>query len=336
MNQKAFENIISFYKANYSKIEKQELYKWKAVQTFQDNWDIDAEDFHGMLQRSLHDTSNLMSAGNYYPRRMILWMAEKDEDTVRGMFRELYDLTIDFKVRIENFRETAKLLVEMYKEKNVHHHYQDDRAIMVYLNLRYPEKYYLYKYTMFKDFVERIDYDEAPKSGEIENLFRFESLCNYIHNYIMQDEELLKLYEPRKEKYYDPEYHLLVQDIIYTTYYEAEPEMLEPVQIVKPTQFKHKAVKQPIELKGEFIDYVEREKRLKQVGELGEQFIFSQEREKVKQYHLPSNKKVAWVSRDKGDGLGFDILSYDAEGNEMYIEVKTTLGTEDSSTALNK
>lgn len=331
MNQKAFENIISFYKANYSKIEKQELYKWKAVQTFQDNWDIDAEDFHGMLQRSLHDTSNLMSAGNYYPRRMILWMAEKDEDTVRGMFRELYDLTIDFKVRIENFRETAKLLVEMYKEKNVHHHYQDDRAIMVYLNLRYPEKYYLYKYTMFKDFVERIDYDEAPKSGEIENLFRFESLCNYIHNYIMQDEELLKLYEPRKEKYYDPEYHLLVQDIIYTTYYEAEPDMLEPVQIVKPTQFKHKAVKQPIELKGEFIDYMEREKRLKQIGELGEQFIFSQEREKVKQYHLPSNKKVAWVSRDKGDGLGFDILSYDAEGNEMYIEVKTTLGTEDSS-----
>lgn len=41
---------------------------------------------------------------------------------------------------------------------------------MVYLNLRYPEKYYLYKYTMFKDFVERIDYDEASKSGEIENL----------------------------------------------------------------------------------------------------------------------------------------------------------------------
>ena len=151
---------------------------------------------------------------------------------------------------------------------------------------------------MFKDFVERIDYDEAPKSGEIENLFRFESLCNYIHNYIMQDEELIKLYEPRREKYYDPEYHLLVQDIIYTTYYEAEPEMLERVQIVKPTQFKYKAVKLPIELKGEFIDYVEREKRLKQIGELGEQFIFSQEREKVKQYHLPSNKKVAWVSRD--------------------------------------
>ena len=78
----------------------------------------------------------------------------------------------------------------------------------------------------------------------------------------MQDEELLKLYEPRKEKYYDPEYHLLVQDIIYTTYYEAEPDMLEPVQIVKPTQFKHKAVKLPIELKGEFIDAFEMHLRI--------------------------------------------------------------------------
>ena len=32
----------------------------------------------------------------------------------------------------------------------------------------YPEKYYLYKYTMFKDFVERTDYDDSPKSGDFE------------------------------------------------------------------------------------------------------------------------------------------------------------------------
>lgn len=331
MNQKALENIIAFYKANYKKIEKSELYKWKAVQTFQDNWDIEADDFCDMLERSLHDTSNLMSAGNYYPRRMILWMAEKDADTVRSMFRELYDLSIDFKVRIENFRETAKLLVEIYKEKNVHHHYQDDRAIMVYLNLRYPDKYYLYKYTMFKDFVERTNYDETPKSGEIENLFKFESLCNYIHNYIMQDTELLAMYEPRRAAYYDLEYHLLVQDIIYTTYYEAEPELLESVKLVVPTEFSQQVDNKPIELKGEFIDYVEREKKLKQIGDLGEQFVFSQEREKVKSYKLPSSKKVVWISRDKGDGLGFDILSYDKQGNEMYIEVKTTTGPEQSS-----
>lgn len=331
MNQKTLESIISFYKTKYKEIEKNELYKWKAVKTFQDNWNIEADDFYEMLNAALHDTSNLMSAGNYYPRRMILWMAEKDSDTVREMFRELYDLSIDFKVRVESFRENAKILIEMYKEKNVHHHYQDDRAIMVYLNLRYPEKYYLYKYTMFKDFVEHTDCDDSPKSGDIENLFKFESLCNYIHNFIMHDLELLKMYEPRREQYYDPEYHLLVQDIIYSVYYKTDPELLEPVKLVKPHTFEQQAIVNPVELKGGFVDYIEQAKEFKRRGDLGEQFIFQQEREKVKKYKLPSSKKVTWVSRDKGDGLGFDILSYDENGNEMYIEVKTTIGDEKTS-----
>lgn len=185
---------------------------------------------------------------------------------------------------------------------------------------------------MFKDFVEYIDYDTAPKSGHIENLFKFESLCNYVHNYVMHDAELLEMYEPRREKYYDPDYHLLVQDIIYTTYYQEKPELLEPVQIVKPTEFKHKAVVNPVVLEEKAgVDYIEEEKKRKEIGDLGEQFIYDQECEKVKQYKLPKSKQVEWVARDKGDGLGYDILSYDEKGNEMYIEVKTTLGEENTS-----
>ena len=65
MNQKALENIISFYKENYSQIEKHELYKWKAVQTFQDNWNIDEEDFYEMLKRSLSQTKNFCIFANY-------------------------------------------------------------------------------------------------------------------------------------------------------------------------------------------------------------------------------------------------------------------------------
>lgn len=327
MNVKTLENIIAFYKANYTKIEKSELYKWKAVKTFRDNWFKEAGSFYDKLKNSLNDTSNLLSAGNYYPRRMILWMAEKDEKTVEKMFDALYDESVDYITRIHNFRENAKLLVEKYKEKNVHHHYQDDRAIMVYLNLRYPDKYYLYKYNMFKAFVERTDYDYIPKSGDVENLVKFEKLCDYIHNYITHDAELLAMYEPRRAKYYDSEYHLLVQDIIYTVYYEKAPELLEPVQLVKPHIFEQQVVCKPIELKVVRVDYAS----LKQIGDLGEQFIFSQEREKVKKYKLPSSKQVTWVSRDKGDGLGFDILSYDENGKEMYIEVKTTTGEENTS-----
>lgn len=34
--------------------------------------------------------------------------------------------------------------------------------------------------------------------------------------------------------------------------------------------------------------------------------------------------KIEWTSEERGDGLGYDILSFDSEGEERYIEVKTT------------
>lgn len=327
MNNKALDNIISFYKQNYAKIEKQEIYKWKAFTTFHNNWDIEAADFKGMLKQSLKDTSNLMSASNYYPRRMILWMAERDEETVRKMFRNLYDASLALEPRIQYFKSNATSLIHKYKEKKENNTYQDDRAIMVYLSLRYPEKYYLYKYTMFKDFVNYIEYDKPPKRGHIENLFKFESMCNYVHNYIMHDDELLKMYEPRRKQYYDPDYHLLVQDIIYTKHYQDKPEDLDSKIRIKPTEFDLKPVKKPIILEGvPGKDYIEEEKKNKALGDLGEQFIYDQECEVVKQYKLPASKQVEWTARDNGDGLGYDIKSYDKDGNEKYIEVKTTCG----------
>ena len=37
-----------------------EKYKWEAVKCFQDNWDVNAEDFVDMLNRSLAKTFNLL------------------------------------------------------------------------------------------------------------------------------------------------------------------------------------------------------------------------------------------------------------------------------------
>jgi hypothetical protein len=35
-------------------------------------------------------------------------------------------------------------------------------------------------------------------------------------------------------------------------------------------------------------------------------------------------EQVEWVARTRGDGLGYDVRSYDATGAERWIEVKTT------------
>ena len=331
MNTKMFEAVYDFYKSHYNQIEKQELYKWKAVVHFQKHWDIEAENFSAMLEEALGETRNLMSAGKYYPRGMIIWAAQQDPENVRGLFRQLYDLTIDLRVRIETFQEEINAIMERHKEGNIGRSYQDDRAVLVYLNMRYPEKYYLYKYQMFVDFAKLIDYAELPKAGDIELVFLFESMCDMILKHVMQDEELLNMYEPRRQKYYDPAYHLLVQDIIYSAQYFNAPELLEEEKKVEVKEFTLEAKKSKVKLQGVHVDYIEEAKSQKELGDAGEEFVYQLERAKVKKYKLSKDKKVRMVSKLDGDGLGYDILSYDKHGNPIYIEVKATMGPENGS-----
>ena len=73
------------------------------------------------------------------------------------------------------------------------------------------------------------------------------------------------------------------------------------------------------------IDFIEKEIRNKHLGLLGELFILKSEIEFLKLNGKGDlAKKIQHVSIEIGDGLGFDILSYDLLGNEKKIEVKTT------------
>jgi hypothetical protein len=75
------------------------------------------------------------------------------------------------------------------------------------------------------------------------------------------------------------------------------------------------------------IDFIEKEIRNKHLGLLGELFILKSEIEFLKSHGKNDlAAKVQHVSVERGDGLGYDILSYDLWGNEKKIEVKTTRG----------
>lgn len=72
-------------------------------------------------------------------------------------------------------------------------------------------------------------------------------------------------------------------------------------------------------------DFIEKEIRNKHFGLLGELFILKSEIEFLKLNGKDDlANKIQHVSVLIGDGLGFDILSYDLLGNEKKIEVKTT------------
>jgi hypothetical protein len=73
-------------------------------------------------------------------------------------------------------------------------------------------------------------------------------------------------------------------------------------------------------------DYIQEALNNKSIGDAGEKWILELEREKLIQVGKESlANKIKWVSREDGDSLGYDILSYDdIDECPIYIEVKTT------------
>jgi Protein NO VEIN, C-terminal len=76
---------------------------------------------------------------------------------------------------------------------------------------------------------------------------------------------------------------------------------------------------------GRHIDYGRLQEENRKLGRLGEHLVVQFEVEQLRNCgHADLADRVQWAAKDLGDGLGYDVLSFDVAGNERYIEVKTT------------
>jgi hypothetical protein len=73
------------------------------------------------------------------------------------------------------------------------------------------------------------------------------------------------------------------------------------------------------------LDYFEIERANRSLGDTGEELVMRYEKWRLQAAGKDSlSDRVEWVSREQGDGLGYDILSREMNGTDRYIEVKTT------------
>lgn len=186
---------VDEYKKRFEKeIWPNEKYKWEAVKCFQDNWDINAEDFADMLSKSFAETANLLASLNNFPARMIIKFAEMNKEEVRAMFIELFDETKDIYERIDNFKQKSNMLLDKYGNGSANH-FQRENAICTYLWLRYPDKYYIYKLSEVKAVSSELESSYVFKKGAYaDNIRNFFSLYNEICDELKKDEELVKLF----------------------------------------------------------------------------------------------------------------------------------------------
>lgn len=195
INKERLSEILLMYKNDFKEyIWKDEKYKWEAVKHFQNNWDINAENFEEMLKRSLAKTKNLLTSQNYFARKMIIDFSRIDPITVRNMFKNLFNEKIQLEKRIKLFMEKAKELITKYNASEHRSDYQDFRAISTYLWLKYPDKYYIYKYTEFKAVIEILEGDYVQKRNlSIKNILDGYKMYDEICECLQQDSELYNI-----------------------------------------------------------------------------------------------------------------------------------------------
>lgn len=338
MNRQILRHYIEEYKLNFERVNQEEIYKWKAVKCYQDNWNIEAENFYEMLLASLSRTKNLLDSGQYFPLRMLVQYAEQRPNKVRQLFENLYNEEEDLFERIQNFQTSINLINdELFENKKS---YQDPRAIIVYLVLRYPERYFFYKFEMFKQFSEKLELIYKPVKGHLENIGHFNSQCELIRFELSLDQELLKLHKNRitSDCYYDENLNILTQDFIYAVARHLDQAVLVETAtstettetIILSTELSISA--DQISFRGRTVNFIQNGIENKRLGDLGELWVMKYEIEKLKNANKHNLiNQIKHTSKDEGDGTGFDIQSFDINGNKIFIEVKTTKGRQNST-----
>lgn len=215
-DQFRLKNVLAQYKQSFVSTQwGNEKYKWEAVKWFQDNWDVNAQNFPEMLNRSLDKTFNLLASNNNFPKGMIVGFAKAAPEEVRAMFIALFDESKDVFERMNAFKLQSSILLEKYGN-GAAQHYQYENAISTYLWLRYPDKYYIYKFGEVKTVASELESDYRFKKGAYaDNIRNFLKLYDEISVVLKEDTELVNLFQSQLTNtcYPDPELKTLTIDV---------------------------------------------------------------------------------------------------------------------------
>ncbi|MBL7789859.1 MAG: AAA family ATPase [Chitinophagales bacterium] len=204
--------------------ENDEKYKWTVLAQVFEKWDWKAPNKVEMFKNTfeIQGNQNLWVSRDYFPIKHTNWMFEVFPNETIEAFNNLFDETTPILDRVKKFigfyHEKLPLLKALVPDKKINYHSHGDmRATALYLYLQNPNKYYLFKFTMVKDFLLNIG-EQSIKMGKNENLELFFNYSDKVLDFIKSDTEFLSKYNEfthEQNKYKDESLHLLTQDFIY-------------------------------------------------------------------------------------------------------------------------
>ena len=250
IDQAKLQDVLKHYKQDFVSFKwndkdykrwNEEKFKWEAVQWFQEHWNVNAEDFQKMLKESLKKASTLLDTAGTFSKAMIDKFAQAAPEEVRAAFIALYDESKDVYERIHAFKQQAEVMLKKYR-KTAKNHFQTESAITTYLWLRYPDKYYIYKYGISQKVATALGADYSFKMGAYaDNIRNFLKMYDEISVVLKENIELVKLFKENRTDscYPDPELKTLTVDLgfyIANFYEDRMAKEIEPIKEVTPSQ----------------------------------------------------------------------------------------------------
>lgn len=344
---KDFQPLIDAYIKHWDVININEIYKWNAIRHFQETFLNTNVPFGTRIKQCFAKHINLLDSHRYYPLAMLCEVYDDKPEETKDMITTLYDESLPLRERVEEYMSKFD---EIVKQMAAEGHsdwqgrtnmnlqsYQDTHSISVYLAMRYPNQHYIYKYGIFRDFSNIVDY-KIQTSNKIDKYIEYSQLCETVKKVLLTEKPFIAFYNNwlKMNKFEDSNYNLLTQDFIYAvarylnhdTYTKAVKN--KPIknreQMIEAHEFQSIDTKLPQDFVGvKKIDYAERDKLFRGLGLQGEEWAITYEKERLNKLGITFDVRHSSVL--DGDGIGYDILSVEDDGvTPRYIEVKTTTG----------
>lgn len=328
MDRNLLQKYLNMYIEHFDYIHHQEEYKWRAVKVFQERWNLQEEDMHTMLFESVKGVENLLTSRNFFPLDNLSLFAKHEPENLKSAFRKLLYGDYSISQRIESFKKECVRFLQTVKEENKRFNYNGSRSSMVFLAMAFPERHFLYKFTMYREFCKLFALP-VPKKGASSNVANYESLCIELRDLLAQNKLLVALHNSvlGKDHFQDMRLHIRTQDFIYACV-EHLPKLTqaksdEVIYGLSENDFSNGQIRVKKKVYESFKGLAkenEKSKKDKELGNYGENLVYKY---LLKKYDGIANV-IAHFKED--DSKGFDI-GVEQNGIEIKrIEVKTTKG----------
>ncbi len=197
-----------------------EGYKFKSVEVFQNNFDINAPDLAKNLEEAI-EHNNLVASNMNWPRKMLLIFAKEHEKETRSILKFLFDESRDIKERINITEAQFSDLMEKRNKAlgESSRTFIELRFLSLLLGFRYPKKYNALKLREWKFFCKYInnDFKIPPRTSSGEKYKTIEPYIESLRKYICDIDEFkeIKKHLTNGIKFKDEEYRWMTQDVIF-------------------------------------------------------------------------------------------------------------------------